>query len=423
MRTHRLFVAVFMVLFLLSGLAFAQPQPGDVFREHVYRLPNRSFSELDPTSKRREDPNFGMAKKAIQVEQPLEIDLDGATRAELSVEYWGGHIGTTEQKFRLNGSEWIYLPQPVGTKGEAQCYHRTLLGNNAVDIPLDALKDGMNAFVFAAGPQTCYNFDWGFYWIYSFTVRLYYDEAAPHPNGRLLIQAGDTLNELPVLMAEADPSGSPIRQVDFIGYYDDFDWDGDGVREEWQYVTDQGVMMRNIGVATAAPFQVRWNTSWIPDQTRPVKLALKLTDQTGLSYMTPAVENVIFFRPDWAVKMYLPADLPERFSARNGSSKSVSIAVGDDLEHARTARLIMSSWSARTNDGSRHEVLINGHKLADNFGKFHDHSFDELNVPLEWLKQGENEISVSSDFKGHALEINWPGPALLIAYAKGASTH
>lgn len=412
---------VLAALLLLAGLSAtikAQPKPGDVYREITFRVDSRHISELDPDTPRQWPEGDSFHNFQTRRSRPLDLDLLGVRRAELSLEYWGGHIGTTEQKFRVNGNDWIYIPQPAGMEGDPQCYYRTILGNSSVEIPLEHLKSGLNEFVFTAGPQSCYNFDWGFYWIYSFTVRLYYDSEQDHPSAQFAnLAPGDTLSELPTLRAIVNPGAHRVRQVDFIGQYDDFDWDGNGVFREWQYATDQGRIVRHIGTTTDEPHAVRWNTDWIPDQDLPINLALKITDETGLTYLTPALENVRFQRRGWTVKMYDSDDVPERFAARNGGESLCTIEIEDDLAQARAARLVLSTWSAKTDDGARHEIRLNGRLLASNFGRFHDHSYDELNVPIDFLKAGINTISIHSDFKGHALEVNWPGPVLIVQYA------
>jgi hypothetical protein len=60
--------------------------------------------------------------------------------------------------------------------------------------------------------------------------------------------------------------------------------------------------------------------------------------------------------------------------------------------------------------------MINGKRISDNFGRFQDYSYDFLSVPLEYIREGRNEISIYSVFEGHSLEINWPGPVLLIEF-------
>lgn len=57
-----------------------------------------------------------------------------------------------------------------------------------------------------------------------------------------------------------------------------------------------------------------------------------------------------------------------------------------------------------------------GKQLKNNFGQWHNYSFDELEAPLALLKPGVNEVSIYSEYTGHGLEINGPGPVLLIEY-------
>jgi hypothetical protein len=65
-------------------------------------------------------------------------------------------------------------------------------------------------FRFTAGQQACYGFDWGFYRVYGFTVRLYYDGSIPHLSGELLIAPGSVIADNPKLTARIKPSDAPI---------------------------------------------------------------------------------------------------------------------------------------------------------------------------------------------------------------------
>jgi hypothetical protein len=123
----------------VSGLS----EIDEVFREFTFSYgasPNEHFAELDPkaTFKFTGEHAWG-ATMPRHVPRPLLLDLTQAVRAELSVEYWGGHIGTSGQQFQVNSNGWIDLPQPVATPAAPQRFYRTLLGNNAVPIPLDRL--------------------------------------------------------------------------------------------------------------------------------------------------------------------------------------------------------------------------------------------------------------------------------------------
>jgi hypothetical protein len=274
------------------------------------------------------------------------------------------------------------------------------------------LKQGMNDFRFTAGPQACYSFDWGFYWVYAFTVRLYYGGSMPHPEGRITSPAdGDLIGDFPRIVATAHRADVPISRVDFLGEYEDFNWEGDGVFRQWHYVLERGILSRHIGTAMQPPWTAAWDTSWLPDQQQPVRLAARITDAHGWSYMTPAV-TVRMQRAGRSVKMFKASDVPEKFASRVGARKECKIMVEGSLAGARAMRLLLSTWSA-AHDG---EITLNKTKLADRVGYVHNYSFDSIPLARGVVKEGENVFSIFSNTKEHAAEVNWPGPVLLVEY-------
>jgi len=397
----------------------------EVFREVTYTYgatPATSFSELDPDTKRVfTGEHASMAKHKRHQPKPVTLDLVGATSAELSVEYWGGHIGTAGQRFRVNDHAWTDLPQPAGTPTAPQRYYRTLLGNNVAPIPLAQLREGENIFRFAAGKQVAFFNDWSFYWIYDFTARVHYDAAKkPHPVGAMVAsKSEETFGDLLRLETEASsPNGSIVR-IDFIGEYEDFDWDGDGVWREWQYSTHHGVLRHHLGTVTSEPWRLKADVRWMPDQTQPIRVRARITDCTGLTYLTPSVEFKQQ-REQRGVRMIKCDTVPEKWMSRAGkeSPKGSFVLATNDLAGATFARLVLSTWSGDVDDTSIHELRLNGERLASRFGEFHNYDVDALEVPLERLKIGRNEITTFSTYQGHMFEINWPGPVLLIEYKK-----
>lgn len=412
-------------IFLFVSIVYSQPKPGDIFKEFTHRPTydevisdyRNDFSELDPGSKGRKEEGSWMSTKLLREVQSLDIDLENAIKAEMSVEYWGGHIGTSEQKFRVNGNDWIYIPQPHNTPGRPECYHRTILGNESVPIPLNQLRNGYNEFQFTAGPQICHSFDFGFYWIYAFTVRIYYEASTSHPEGKVISPSpGTQISDNAEIKAIVTNSSIPIKQVDFIGYFEDFDWDGNGIYRQWHYQTRYGRMTHIIGTSTSSPYSVTWHNAWVPDQEKPVKIMARIMDKSGICFMTSVVDDLTLVRKGYSVKMYKPYDVPENFSVRIGRRKSCKIKITDELSKTKAARLVVSTWSGKTDDGALHEIGINGKRISDNFGIFHDYSFDVLHVPLDYLKKGVNEVYIHSEFEHHMMEVNWPGPVLLIKY-------
>jgi hypothetical protein len=411
----RLVSSPIAALVITAGMCalHAEPAPGDVFREYIY---GQRWGEVNPQSK-RPGPGMDKMRAAALGERALEVpSLSGVVRAEVSVEYWGGHIGTSDQKFQVNGGEWIQIPQPKGTQGRAQCYYRTLLGRATVPVPLEQLKAGGNVFRFTAGPQLCYSFDWGFYWVYSFTLRLYYE-----PEKRLEARvvspaAGGEIGDYPRLAVEARDTHEPITRVEFLGHYEDFNWEGDGEFRQWHYITERGALARHIGTATAPPYAVTWDTTWVPDQDQPVRIAARVTKLSGLIYMTPEVAARLR-REGRSVRMHKAVDVPEAFGVRVGRKQQCKIPVTGPLENARAARLVLSTWSAAHGD----EIGLNGTKLAGPIGLVHNYSFDALPVPRRLLRAGDNIFHIFSNTKEHALEVNWPGPVLLVEYGPPAA--
>ncbi len=409
---------VLLPVLLGASVCWGQPKPGDIFREFTFnygKTQKTQFSELDPNCPRKKDPAFDMRDKPHQVPKDIELDLDKAVRAEMSVEYWGGHIGTSGQKFRVNGHGWISVPQPAGMSGNPLYYYRTLLGNNAVPIPLEHLRQGTNVVQFTAGPQIKYNFNWGFYWIYDFTIRVYYDASKPHPVGRITAPlAGAVLGDKPVVSAEVTAPGAAVRQVDFVGLYEDFNWSGDGSFRKWQYQTEHGVRKHHIGTATSAPWRVTWDNEWVPDQDQPMRIAAIITDTSGMSFMTPAVENLSLQRANCSVKMYRATDVPEAFGVRVKKRMTCKIPMADSPQGVTRARLLLSTWSA----AHAEEIGLNDHKLVDRVGVVHNYSFDAIDVPLDLLHQGDNSFYIYSATTEHAAEVNWPGPVLVVEFQK-----
>lgn len=443
---------------LLAGLAvaapgWAGPEPGDVFREYTYNhldigvegaeVPFDEATVRDRASRRAEIPPIIAVKgeETFLGEQATDVksqppvanpddpggigqgvhgrpitthlsvgDLAGAVKAEMAVAYWGGHIGTSAERFRVNGSSWTMFPQPKGTPTNPDWYYRTLLASTTIEIPLTQLREGDNLVEFAASKQTRYGFNWSFFWVYSYTVRVYYDASKAHPTGAITApEAGATIGDRPTVEASAHgPAG--IRQVDFLAKCEDFNYEGDGEFNRWHYVLPYGQIGRHVGTAREAPYRVAWDNLWVPDQER-VELAARIVRDDGIIYMTPAVATRLA-RADRRVVMYKPHDVPENFGVRVGALKSCSIGGVDDLSKAVSARLFLSTWSAAHAEA----IGLNGVKLVDRVGLVHNYSFNPIPVPVNLLVKGTNAFYLFSSTEEHAAEVNWPGPVLFVEY-------
>ncbi len=414
---------VSLLFWVLPLALFAQPKPGDVFRE--YRYTSDMIVEFDAASK-REDPKAKLRRSISQRERNLDIwDLEDATRAEIALEFWGGHPGTSGQALRVNGNAFHQIPQIEGTPTDPRCYFRTLPGTAIVPIPLSELKQGRNLFEFRAGSQVCHSIDWGIYKVYAFIVRVYYNETKARPNGRVqLAGGGSVIGDLPVFEAVAEGSPAapgkteftpgPVRQVDFIAHYEDFNWTGDGKSRAWQYQTEQGELRQHVGSSTRAPYRVTWQNEWIPDQAQPVQVSARITSVHGITYMTPPATFTLR-RGDRSVKMFGARDIPEVFGVRIGKTAKAPIDINVDPQKATAARLAISTWAGNHADA----FGFNGQKIIDRVGKDDYYSYDLVPFDPAVLREGKNEFYVFSDTKEHTVEINWPGPAVLLEFKKG----
>ncbi|MFQ3630131.1 tandem-95 repeat protein [Roseiflexus sp.] len=439
------------------------PQPGDVFREHTF--PQRLILCFRPSNPAQ--CNNVPAERSAG----LTFDPAGATRAELAVEYWGGHIGT-RQHVRVNAQDdWQPLPpiQNVPSGARQQCYFRTILGRT-LPLDLSQLRNGENRFRFTISHNNQFgqdtscpgSFGWGTTYIYGFTARLYYTPGSiPAPSGSITAPAENaTIGEMPHITVQATPpAGRTIARVDVIGEYLDYDWDGNGVLREWQYQLVRTQMQRHIGwaVRDGNVYRVVWNTTWIPDQIDasgnplPVRLMARITDSDGVSVMT-AARTVWFQRVGRQVRMYTSSHdrgnppqrvygVPQNFGPRNMSNTTAplttTITVSDDPGNAASARMIIHTWAGdqtKEEPQVRDRITINGIPIVNvnasppatatpPIGADHHWSFDWRDVPVSALSQGDNIFGVWTNRHGHHLEINWPGPALMVEWVDAPYAH
>jgi hypothetical protein len=246
-------LTVLVIIFIFLKISAQELKPGSIFREY--------------TCKKILSPFKGEFTYNDSFYVDLKIDdLDKAIGAEIALKFWGGHSGTSDQTFKINGSQKFNFPQPA-TPGNPYCYYRTILGNPPVEVPVNLLKKGENRFTFFCGPQICYNFNWPHYWLYSFTARVYYRDTKDCVKGR--IQKGlpkDTAYNLVGLKTDvADPSR--VESVEYIGFYEDYDLDGDGKSLGWHYTLDNGKWESLIDKKYMQPYNGAWDNFWVPEQS------------------------------------------------------------------------------------------------------------------------------------------------------------
>ena len=415
-------IARFLALFLCCATALAAnlprgPQPGEIYREYATHQGGDAWRVTNPNVEgeraRKHLPN-PVLKFSINT-------LEGATRAEALLDRWSGHVQTKRPQLRFNGHAWLDVPPPIVPPRPGDHEAHYFQDNPVIPVPLDQLKLGENTL---EGITTHTNpKGWGQWGLYSMILRVYHDPATrPHATGRIVAPAeGGTFGENPRVDLEASaPNG--VARVDVLAWYEGYDENGDGVWLDWhggnfQPVRGQPAELReHVGTAWRAPYQVTWDTRWVPDQPpRAVKLVARILDFGGTWTVTQPVANLTLRREGESVRLHRAGELPLRFGARNKQTKSCAIPLPADYDAGRVveAGLHLRTWHGF--DGHHHPFKLNDY-AQPNGGKNHHHDYDIHLVPASALRAGENTFTISSDTEHHMLEVQWPGPALTVRY-------
>jgi hypothetical protein len=395
----------------LGSVDAGGPQPGEVFREYLW---TNTGGDADGSLRVGGRLDYGGGP----IELAGEFDLKHALRAEVVVEKLLCHDGTRGLEISVNDNAWIPIPESAGIPRPQWQYMHHIYP--IVEVPLAQLNDGGGNQVRLRVSDE-HPWKWPQNLIYGVHFRIYYDPAKkPHPTGRLISPLpGAALGTQVTLEAEASSPNGPIRQVDFLGCYEDVNLEGDGQYTQWHYYFHRAVLTGHIGSATCAPWRFTWDTSWIPDQPQPFLLAARITDESGLTYFSPAVDDLTFARDGLSVELCKPDDVPKQWLTRKGEH-SQRFRVTGNLEHAVAARLVWVSWSPGYMEG----LYVNGQSVIEREGPRYAYFVHRVPLPdLTILQPGENVLKtgMTPKYAGkmvHGMEVNWPGIMVLIQYRK-----
>ncbi len=412
------------LFFCAAHAGFTEPQPGEIYRDYCKIMDPGSYKDWRVT-----DPNA--PHSGAQAYLPNSVlslaiaDLQGAVRAEAIIDQWGGHPGTTTKRMRFNNNAWLNIPELTTTPTSGECY--TQQNNATIEIPLSHLLQGNNLIEGTSGGQTCFDFGWGQWGWYGILVRVYYNPSKPHATGQIASQVtGGTFGDNPTISANVQGG---ISRVEFLAFYEGYDVDGDGVYRDWQRHYHRGwdaeVRAKGfIGTATASPWQVVWNTDWVPNQpSRSVKLVARIRDNSGIWFVTDVVDSLTFLRTNGSVRLYKPIDVSESFWVRDNNTKSCTIPIppADTLAFATAAKLHLATWNGVDGQGNgTHWKRINAWN-APIVGENHYYAYNEITVPTSALVSGNNVFSFFSGSIHHGVEIMWPGPAISVRYSRVTS--
>lgn len=405
-----------------GGEALAQPAPGDVFHEYAWTLPDRGGNEPHfrvggRIDYRKQLPDLGEGNyRDGAIRLTHAVDLAGAVRAEIQVEKVLSHAGTTGLAVQVNGSEWIPFPEAAGIpEPQTDFYHHTY---PVAPVPLEVLRRGEDNFLaFRVDPEHPWN--WPQNLLYGVILRVYYEEERARARGRVSTPApGRRLGESVILGVEVPAGLDRVARVDYLALSEDVNLEGDGLYRQWHHVFERGEIAGHLGTSHEAPFEVTWDTRWVPDQTEPMEVAARIVDRDGMVFFTPAVGGLTLER-DFSVELCQPGDIPRLWVTRSGTHTS-SFHPRGDLEKAEAFQVVWNSWSPGYFNG----ILLNDYVIfAHGDANYVPRIYRLTSEDVYKLEPGANFITTRQTPKKHGTEmvhgaeVQYPGFVVLIRYA------
>jgi hypothetical protein len=409
---------VFLILPLLTVglLTYAQPNPGDLYKEYTWYNASGNTDEALRVGGRLDYRLTEEAEDYIGeglIKPPFHLTLEHAVKAELVIEKMLCHGDTKGLRVTINGKAPIRLPEAEHIPKPQSAYAHHF--NAIVPVELDDLKEGSeNTFLFEVDTA-------GHWWpqnlVYGMILRVYYDPSLLVARGTIIQPApGDVLgmeNQIKLAL----PAKQQVEKIDLLGFYDGPDLEGDGQYQQWHYSYHKCQIYNHIGTISKSPYEFTWSTEWIPDQSEKMKLAafVHLTD--GSIYMTEAVNNLELKRQGTSVELCKPYMRPKGWFTRNGEF-SERFQVRGDPGKAVEAKMVFRTWSPGYFNG----IYINDFIVFLKEGP--RYTYYEHDIPIEalyTLKQGENILKTGitplyPEGMVHGVEVQWPGIMLLIKY-------
>ncbi len=410
MRKYRNFLALFV---FLPSLTFSQGSffgsPGDRYKEYSIQNTGNHWRVTNPAANPEGAREF-LPNPVLQLEIP---DLTGVTRAEVIIDYWGGHTHTLDRKFRINQGNWISLPYSAGTGDEPWIYFFEF--NPVLEIPLSSLKEGVNYFEGTCGhvnDNTENGWNWGQWGWYGITVRLYY---APEEDlkARILFPLqGDTLSEDQAVRMEYSLPGEVV-QTEVFAWFDGYDDNGNGHFLDWHGFMHYDTITGNACTIYEPNNTGVWNTRWIPEQSG-VKLVARVLNKEGFWHVTDKVEDLTVWQPEYKVEMFAQKDAPGHLIRDQYRSSGMIRLPG--IKNAESALLGIRTWNGH-NHGDLRWLSLNC-SVIPQYGRDHNYYLHFSGIDPGILSAGDNVFLYDSQTHHHGVEILWPGPVLLLKINK-----
>ena len=349
-------------------------------------------------------------------------DASGALRAEIYLDLWRNR-DVPKIRFRLNGG--LLRDPGVGSDWSRTPY--------VGEVPLSELNQGTNTIEFTASAPVH---------VHDISIRVYYD--ATHPliggagsdvtpptgsltsivaaNGTFTPASGGVLNvDNDQLTFTANASGA--KYVDFIGYYDAYDIDADGVSTEWQATGRNnwftggrspqatGGLINHVGSDATSPYQVTWELPHVKNQSG-VRFKVRIVDAAGnVREAAGGVSAPFTLTRSDSVEYYSISDFDDAVLHHDGLYADEVVRSIDlpDMTGVISARLLGNFWN-------NPRIQINGNTTtlrafpsgADQW------RMSNLSIPLTLIGEGANTIKYSYSGTGFGEFIEKPGPMIVL---------
>lgn len=392
---------------------------------------NDPYAATHPSYYNRKEP-LGNGLMLITFDEALrEIDA-----ARIVIEGWGGHPDTTNRRLSVNGRSTYSLP----VANNNQCNQLQL----SLPINITDLVRGENAIQFAVDGEETF---WGHFIIdeCALDARLMWNDPrvvsiqslGGMPPAPFVAPLSDESFEL--TFPVADTVAFEIDAVHYIGFYEGYDENGDGLSRDWHVATKKKVPFGHIGTSRSAPYPIVWDTSMLVAQSDVKVIALVEFHNTGevaqeesrrfssddpywksqgLYYQSGPTETFSITHPDGISVAYVRSEkLSTPFWSRVNREKTCEFHLPVPIESIQTATLSNLCWDGGAGDESEYFTLNNYFlPIADNGN--HDTIYRVLDVPPNILQQPINRARLKSSTEHHGIEILMPGPMLTIRYIR-----
>lgn len=370
---------------------------------------NAPNAVLDPRwGKRTETRENGLT--LIQTEE----DLFQIRAAELYAELWGGHPGTANKRFTINGRSTYQLPRS-GTEAAHCTFSYPIVPLAPTDI-----VNGFNAVQWNVDPGSTF---WGHAMLDQACIRVALTNTHPdlvtkdlskldlHVLASVMRQS----ETIQLRLAGSFPNPNPIEKVTYQAWYRGYDDDGDQNREDWHGFTKDRQPVAFLGSSQNPPFRVAWDTSMLPAQKNvAVRAILELKEFPDTVFLTRATPSLsIRDRKGSAVHLYTPTHLPASFWSRANQGKTCRFIIDTPPDSIERVELYVKSWTGGAGKIEQYFTLNGTHfPIAEGHG--HEIQFNRIKVAPQLLRYGANTIRLLSDTEHHGIEIIYPGPALMV---------